>query len=121
MTAGSARLKETGTSSLYFDENKELNQNIQTEDEVILSAPADANKMEFLTNDQGDIFYQPQKGISNKLTNSFIEEKELSDKINNWNINFSYCCRRQLVELYYYSVYVRINKVNVGIFHAKTV
>lgn len=84
MTAsGSARLKKTGTSSMHFDGNKELNQNMEDDDEILISAPAAGDKMEFLTNDQGDIFYQPRKTISNKLSNLFVEEKELSDKINN--------------------------------------
>lgn len=81
--ANSARLKKAGTSSMHFDANKNLNQNMDYDDEIALSAPVADDKMEFLTNDQGDIFYRPRKIISNKLTSSFIEEKELSDKINN--------------------------------------
>lgn len=77
--AGSAQLKKTEFSSMPFDENKELNQNMENDDEIILSAPIAGDKMEFLTNDQGDTFYQPKKTISNKLTNSFIEEKEFSN------------------------------------------
>lgn len=81
--SGSARFKKAGTSSMHFDENKELDENIDDNDEITLSAPVAGDKMEFLTNDQDDIFHQPSKTISNKLTNSFIEEKELPDKINN--------------------------------------
>lgn len=71
---------------MHFDANKDLHQNMEDDDEIKISAPVIGDKMEFLTNDQGDIFYQPRETISNKLTKSVVDEKEHSDKINNWDI-----------------------------------
>lgn len=74
MTAGSGRLKKTGTSSVVFDSKQEENGG-----EAGIASPI-ADKIEFLTNDQGDIFYQPRKELGNKYSDSLNHP---SQEINN--------------------------------------
>lgn len=56
MTAGSGRIRRP--SALIIEGNKELNANGNL-NEAVVSPPIE-DKIEFLTNDQGDLFYQPK-------------------------------------------------------------
>lgn len=75
MTAGSGRIKKTGSASVVYGGTKELNENVivsgninsdRNEDggSTVLSTPV-ADKIEFLTNDQGDMFYNSRNEFIN--------------------------------------------------------
>lgn len=83
MSAGSGRIKKTGTIPIIVDANKELNINGDNFQNV--ASPTIADKIEFITNDRGDRFYSWKKESMNKQSDldvSRSDENQSTDEIN---------------------------------------
>lgn len=65
MTAGSTRLRKTGSAGTAIDSNKDLIHQDQSEAGVISTSVSD--NVDMITNDQGDVFFGPSPKISFKL------------------------------------------------------
>lgn len=68
MSAGTSRLRKTGTAAGSYDANKELSENEQSNSAATMASIAD--NIDIITNDQGDLFYEPK--FSTKLDHSFL-------------------------------------------------